>query len=98
MKGARWTPEDIKKAHKLVEAKASDDECMAVIGRKYWSCYMKIARDRYRHGVDVRVEASPVVPPQVIHEAVQRMTAPRDLTGVICGDPPKGFSALERRA
>jgi hypothetical protein len=97
MKNKHWTQEDIKKARKLVDAKASDEECIAAVGRKYWSCYMKIARDRYGKS-DVRVEAAPIIPPTVIEEAVKRMAAPRDLTGVICGDPPKGYSALERRA
>lgn len=38
------------------------------------------------------------VPPEVIEERDRRMMAERDLTGLLCGDPPKGFSALERRA
>lgn len=35
--------------------------------------------------------------PEVLEEAARRMSAPRTLTGAIMGDPPIGYSALERR-
>lgn len=38
-----------------------------------------------------------VIPPSVIDEAQKRLAAPKSLTGWICGDPPMGFSALDRR-
>jgi hypothetical protein len=38
------------------------------------------------------------VPPELLADREARHAAPRDLTGLICGDPPRGFSALERRA
>lgn len=39
-----------------------------------------------------------VVPDEVIAEAARRAAAPRSLTGIVMGDPPIGFSALERRS
>jgi hypothetical protein len=38
------------------------------------------------------------IPSEVIEAAVRRATAPRSLTAILMGDPPAGFSALERRA
>lgn len=46
----------------------------------------------------VDISAAIFVPDQVRADAVRRASAPRSLTGIICGDPPIGFSALERRA
>lgn len=42
-------------------------------------------------------ERAPVVPPEVTEDRNQRGRAARDLTGVLMGDPPRGYSALERR-
>jgi hypothetical protein len=39
-----------------------------------------------------------VVPDEVMAERESRLSAPRSLTALICGDPPVGFSALERRS
>lgn len=36
-------------------------------------------------------------PPEVMAEAIRAMAAPRDITAIICGDPPLGRSALSRR-
>lgn len=37
-------------------------------------------------------------PDDVLADREARYAAPRDLTGAFFGDPPQGFSALERRA
>lgn len=44
-----------------------------------------------------RTEPAPAIPPSVIDEAKRRLAAPKTLTGWICGDPPIGFRALDRR-
>lgn len=36
-------------------------------------------------------------PPEVIAEAAAAYSAPRDLTAMIAGDPPRGRSALDQR-
>ena len=51
-----------------------------------------------RTRAEMGAESPSYIPPEVIEEAVKRLSAPRDVTQAICGDPPKGFSALERRA
>lgn len=38
-----------------------------------------------------------VVPDEVFVERNERLSTPRSLTGAICGDPPPGYSALDRR-
>ena len=38
------------------------------------------------------------VPPEVFVDRERRAMAARDLTGAFFGDPPRGYSALERRA
>ena len=35
--------------------------------------------------------------PELLEDAARRLLAPRTLTGEIMGDPPVGYSALERR-
>jgi hypothetical protein len=37
------------------------------------------------------------IPDEVIAAAAARLTAHRSLTAQLCGDPPVGFSALDRR-
>jgi hypothetical protein len=38
------------------------------------------------------------IPPEVLDERERRAAAlPRDLTGALQGDPPRGFSELDRR-
>lgn len=56
----------------------------------------KYVRTTHRNHV-ISEEMRVVVPPEVIEERNQRYMAPQDITGWICGDPPRGFSALERR-
>jgi hypothetical protein len=33
----------------------------------------------------------------LLEERAQRMSVPRTITGIICGDPPPGYSALDRK-
>ncbi len=57
------------------------------------------ARDRER--MKNRHGNSPVrttrIPDDVVADRDARLTAPRSLTAVMLGDPPRGFSALDRR-
>jgi hypothetical protein len=47
-----------------------------------------------RHRVESRAGAPP---PEVLREWAARLAAPRSLGATILGDPPQGFSALEKR-
>ena len=44
-----------------------------------------------------RVEPVRVIPVEVFIDRAERESAPRSLTNCICGDPPPGWSALDRR-
>lgn len=61
------------------------------------------ARARLRFGMVGRMhsvlETERNIPREVIIDREARINAvPRDLTGLLLGDPPAGFSALDRRA
>jgi hypothetical protein len=38
-----------------------------------------------------------VIPAEVFIDRNDRLSAPRSLTGFVCGDPPPGYSALDRK-
>lgn len=49
-------------------------------------------------GMRTMVQVTRPIPPELLADREARYAAPQDLTGAFFGDPPKGFSALERRA
>lgn len=58
-------------------------------------CYLRTSAP-IRHDVEQR--GTFVIPPEVREDWKRRqMASHRDLTSAFCGDPPLGFSALERR-
>jgi len=96
----RWTREEVALAEALVARDASDDECMAAIGRNRNACYVKLMRWPDQQGKTFRMPRlapQEKAPDHVFEDRNRRLMAPRDLTGTFFGDPPKGFSALERR-
>lgn len=101
MRRPHWTDEETEIAYGLVDRRATDEECRAAVGRGRMACVARIERMRNEAN---RLTAGPVsdgprrVPENVAQEALRRSLAPpRDLTGHMMGDPPKGYSALERR-
>ena len=44
-----------------------------------------------------RANSLSVMPLEVFVDRAARQAAPRTITGMLCGDPPQGFSALDRR-
>ena len=92
-----WTAQETELAESLVDRRASDEECMAAVGRNFNACYCRVVsrKGSIRHP---RVQPPPNVPSDVLHDARRRLTAPRTLTAWLCGDPAPGQSALERRA
>lgn len=55
-------------------------------------------RQRYHEeGLRVEDRVTVVVPPDVWAERNARLIAPRTISGMILGDPPVGFSALDMR-
>lgn len=96
MSGApSWTAEQVATARRLLASKATNEECLAVLGRSRRACYVRIARDGYAKIVIEDRRFPP--PPSLIEEAEKRAKAPRTITGWLFGDPPPGYSALDRR-
>lgn len=52
---------------------------------------------RKADGIGKERPIAPQIPPRLIAERDARRDAPRTLTSLFCGDPPPGFSALDRR-
>jgi hypothetical protein len=97
-KQPRWTSQDFAKAESLIEAGATNEQCLEALGRTLKACSEKV---RLGIGPQLYFKSAPAtkVPEGVREEAAKRhMACPRDLTGMIFGDPPKGYSALERRS
>jgi hypothetical protein len=71
------------------------------------STYPKIAMQRQHVRQCAKMKSSPhcgqidrgprLPPPEVMAEAIRAMSAPRDITAIICGDPPLGRRAIDRR-
>ena len=103
MKRPHWTEGELKIAQQLMARKATNEECLAILGRSRHVCYVKTERWKDR-SFKLGFRKPRVEPPQerapehVLQEAARRMSAPRTITGLICGDPPKGYSALEQRS
>lgn len=95
MRQPRWTEDQIATARRLLEAGAKDDECMAAVGRNRRACYVKI--DRLRYNSTVRCAPRVDAPAEIFIEASWRFRTPRSITAWLCGDPPPGYSALDRR-
>lgn len=97
----RWTDAEASLAIQLVERKATDAECRAAVGRSFHCCYVKASRwseQKVRRNFrKPRSEVQLKAPDHVWEDATLRATAPRSLTAILMGDPPRGFSALDRR-
>jgi len=94
-----WTNEQIERARQLIADKADRSVFPGLTGHTFEQARMKMMRVRVQQRA-AAMEPPPslvVVPDEVIEERARRQIAPRDLTGVLMGDPPKGFSALEGR-
>jgi hypothetical protein len=96
--GKWWSPEEWAK---LVALKATGKQWVQIgreMGRSPSSCSSKFA---YECHASARDQCLPMVvhldiPAEVIADARRRMEAPRTLSAMFFGDPPQGFSALDR--
>ncbi len=97
-KQPRWTAEEFAVARSLVESKATNEECIQALGRSLKACSEKVRLGFAPEKVYFKTPAQAKIPEGVRAEAAKRSSArPRDLAGMIFGDPPQGYSALERR-
>jgi len=92
-----WTDEETR----MLDGGKTAPEIAVILGRSLESVKCKI---RYRRVSTIRAEidevrpaARALVPPECIAERERRHAAPRDLTAIFMGDPPKGYSALDRK-
>jgi hypothetical protein len=100
-----WTAQETELAEALLAEKATNEMCLAALGRTKRCCESRIGRIKNPYGsikasgnyvMDARIE----IPPEVFEERNKRLMAryQMDLTGQLCGDPIPGFSMLEKRA
>jgi hypothetical protein len=97
-KQPRWTDQDFAKAQALIKAGATNEQCLGALGRTLKACSEKV---RLGMGPQLysKTQPAPKVPNDVREDAAKRHLArPRDLSGFVFGDPPQGYSALERRS
>jgi len=109
----QWTPDEDALLIKLRAQKMPYKEMAVVMGRSIHSLdtryrYLHLpegARQakNERHNEGKRAAraaaADPLnVPYEVLEDRAARLSAPITLTGMLFGDPPVGFSALDRRA
>jgi hypothetical protein len=100
MTNAWWTDQETELAMQMLDRNARPAEFIEVLGRTKGAAWK---RRRQVQGVK-RTKAyichsmsQKLPPPEVLDEAVRRQLAPKTLVGYLFGDPPIGFSALERR-
>jgi hypothetical protein len=99
-----WTSQETELAEKLLKENASNELCLAMLGKTKKACLHRVWRAR-RDEVNRRSRVAPrpyvqetkIIPQELIEERNRRLTAPRSLTSIICGDPPPNCSALDRR-
>ena len=93
MKQPRWTSEQVTIAEALIARNATDEECLAEVGRSRHCCYVKVSRwpEQKARGAGKRKFRKPranpcvQVPPAALVEAERRLKAPRSLTAWLCG-------------
>ena len=84
----RWNNRDYAIAAKLVERRATDAECRALLGRNFHACYTRVSRGPVGQFRKPELEPRTTIPESVLQEALLRATAPRSLTAILMGDPP----------
>jgi hypothetical protein len=95
-KGVSWSIKELQQAVRMKRQGATCADIAVALGRsaaaveakfKYWG----------KRRVNVPIAHLIERPTSTIEEQIKRNAARhRDLTGAICGDPPIGYSALDR--
>ncbi len=90
-----WTDEENATLARLVAEGKPSREIAAILNRPLHGTKSKIQYQKT--GPLKRGPTTAVAPPECIAERERRLSAPRDLTAIFMGDPPKGYSALDRK-
>lgn len=90
----KWTAEETELARTMVKANAKNAEFVTALGRSKLTAKQRLDRVRYR-GTLAKRTPPPMfhIPAEVLEERERRRLAPQRAFG----DPPVGFSSLERR-
>lgn len=91
-----WSAEDTAIARQMFVNQGPSEAFLAKLGRPETAARERIKRVDSRAKTEARA-ALPKIPTRVVLDAVRRATAPRSLTALAFGDPPPGYSALDRR-
>jgi hypothetical protein len=108
---SRWTPEQEQLAREMMATGASAEEFLLKLGRTKDAAYQRLYSKRCADGSYTRRKprklsaqsfqmADPVAArpnAELLVAAIARTNAPRSITAWLCGDPPPGYSALDKR-
>lgn len=96
--GERWTKEDETRLEELLRQFVKPRDIAAILGKKPRSIYNKIQYMR-NPVLSIKIEPSlrPEPSPDLLDDRDRRAMAGRSLTAYLLGDPPRGWSALDKR-
>lgn len=102
MKCVPWSDEDVARARAMYREGKRMAEIGAALGRSPGAVSHKLHAPsspvgRHELGLVTWGDSKRDIPASVLIERERRVNAPRTLAGIILGDPPIGFSALDRR-
>lgn len=93
----KWTDGETALARQLLQRCASDAEFRRVLGHTREAAVGRLTRLELKVDRGAVIPERVHIPPEVVAEAVRRSSAPVTITGFVMGDPPIGYSALDRR-
>lgn len=100
-----WTPETLAMGRSLIDRHATEEEFRAATGHSRLSFHSRVQTDKKRREREQRASVDPhqrlvrplAAPSEAVEDAHRRMAAPRSITAFVFGDPPPGYSALDKR-
>jgi hypothetical protein len=96
-KGASWSMKEIQQALRMKRQGVTCANIASVLGRTVAAIEAKL-KGYGKTAVNVSIARSGERPVSAAEGQIKRNVAcHRDLTGAICGDPPLGYSALDRK-
>jgi hypothetical protein len=93
-----WTPTEIESAMTLFEDDFSFEDIARTLGRSVEAVKLRIHTEQYKARVADGYKRSTIAP-EVEAERTERQLGndARDITATFFGDPPRGFSALDKQ-
>jgi hypothetical protein len=97
MTGKPWTDDEIELARQMLAARAKDSEFRSRLGRSKSAAQTRILYDATSVERYLMAEPRPQVPAGLWDDRDRRASTRLSLTAWFCGDPPPGYSALDKR-